>query len=186
MLKLLVVEDHGLVREGLLQTIRGLEVGTLVLGAAEAAEALEIMERNGDVDLVVLDLMLPNLNGMAFLSVLRKRHPDVPVVILSALDDAETVRRAMTRGASGFVPKSSSSESLLTALRRVLAGEVGPYRTSVQYSGALALLAAGDEDVAALPGLAGRIGAALDDGRASEVLARLVATSRAELPSGAP
>lgn len=124
MLKLLVVEDHGLVREGLLQTIRGLEVGTLVLGAAEAAEALEIMERNSDVDLVVLDLMLPNLNGMAFLSVLRKRHPDVPVVILSALDDAETVRRAMTRGASGFVPKSSSSESLLTALRRVLAGEV--------------------------------------------------------------
>lgn len=72
------------------------------------------------------------------------------------------------------------------ALRRVLAGEAGPYRTSVQYSGALALLAAGDEDLAALPGLAARIGAALDDGRASEVLARLVATSRAELPSGAP
>ncbi len=72
------------------------------------------------------------------------------------------------------------------ALRRVLAGEPGPYRTSVQYSGALALLVAGDDDLGALPGLAGRIGAALDDGSAAATLERLVATSRAALPSGAP
>lgn len=68
------------------------------------------------------------------------------------------------------------------ALRRVLAGEAGPYRTSVQYSGALALLVAGDEDLAALPDKAARIGEALSDGRAHAVLERLVAASRAALP----
>ncbi len=124
MLKLLVVEDHALVREGLLQTLAGLEPRTVAIGASEAAEALVQLENNGDFDLIVLDLMLPNLNGMAFLSVLRKRFPDVPVVVLSALDDIETVRKVMTRGASGFVPKSSTGESLLAALRQVLAGEV--------------------------------------------------------------
>lgn len=70
------------------------------------------------------------------------------------------------------------------ALRGLLAGEQGAYRTSVQYSGALALLVAGDEGVEALPELARAIGAALDDGRAAAVLDRLVAASRAALPSG--
>jgi anthranilate phosphoribosyltransferase len=68
------------------------------------------------------------------------------------------------------------------ALRRVLAGESGPYRTSVQYSGALALLVAGDEDLAALPDKAAQIGEALADGRALGVLERLVAASRPALP----
>ncbi len=68
------------------------------------------------------------------------------------------------------------------ALQRVLAGESGAYRTSVQYSGALALLVAGDEDLSTLPEKAAQIGAALSDGRAAEVLRRLVAASRAALP----
>lgn len=124
MLKLLVVEDHALVREGLLQTLRGLEGGAETMGAEDADQALRLLEEHADLDLVILDLMLPGLNGMAFLTVLRKRFPDVPVVILSAVDDPETVKRALKHGASGFVPKSSTSESLLIALQKVIEGEI--------------------------------------------------------------
>ena len=122
--KLLVVDDHELVREGLLQTLRGLTTKAEPLGVGNAESALKLLEADPDFDLIVLDLMLPGINGMAFLGVLRKRFPSIPVVVLSALDDMETVQRAMRHGASGYVPKSSSSESLLNALRHVLAGEV--------------------------------------------------------------
>ncbi len=125
MLKLLVVEDHALVREGLLQTLRKLERGVVCTGVRDAEEALDLLEKSGDdYDLCLLDLMLPGLNGMGCLGVMRKRFPAMPVVIISALDDRNTVARAIRAGASGFVSKSSSSEVLLTALRKVLAGEV--------------------------------------------------------------
>lgn len=124
MLKLLVVEDHALVRDGLLQTLRGIDKDVQTMGAEDADAALKVLEQHPDIDLMVLDIMLPGLTGLSFLSVLRKRFPDVPVVILSALDDPETVKRALKGGASGFVPKASTSESMLDALRLVLAGEI--------------------------------------------------------------
>lgn len=124
MLKLLVIEDHAMVREGLLQAVRALEKDVRALGAADAAAGLEILGANDDIELVLLDLMLPGTSGMALLGVLRKRFPTIPVVILSALDDADTVSRAMRQGAAGFVPKSSSTETMLEALHEVLSGEV--------------------------------------------------------------
>ncbi|HZV54321.1 MAG TPA: response regulator transcription factor [Rhodocyclaceae bacterium] len=124
MLKLLVIEDHAMVREGLLQALRGLEPGVKALGAADAEVGMDLLATNDDVDMVLLDLMLPGTSGMALLGVIRKRFPTIPVVILSALDDADTVTRALKQGASGFVPKSSSTETMLGALREVLAGEV--------------------------------------------------------------
>ncbi len=113
-------------REGLLQTLRKLERGVVCNGVRDAEEALALLEQEGgeDYDLCLLDLMLPGLNGMGCLGVLRKRFPAMPVVIISALDDRNTVERAMRAGASGFVSKSSPGEVLLTALRQVLAGEV--------------------------------------------------------------
>ncbi len=126
MLKLLAIEDHALVREGLLQTLGKLEPGIVCVGAQDAEEALRLLELDGgdDYDLCLLDLMLPGLNGMGCLGVLRKRYPAMPVVVISALDDPATVARAMRAGASGFVSKSSSGAEMLAALRQVLAGEV--------------------------------------------------------------
>jgi DNA-binding NarL/FixJ family response regulator len=124
MLKLLVIEDHAMVREALLETLKGLDANVVTVGAADAASALQVLTVYDDIDLVLLDLMLPDTNGMALLGVLRKRYPAIPIVILSALDDADTVGRALRQGAAGFVPKSSSTETMLSALRAVLAGEV--------------------------------------------------------------
>lgn len=124
MLKVLVIEDHALVREGLLLAVRNLEPGTEALGAPDADEGLRLLDAHADIDLVTLDLMLPGTSGMALLGAIRKRYPTVPVVILSAIDDVATATRAMKQGASGFVPKASSTDVLLGALRQVLDGEV--------------------------------------------------------------
>jgi len=123
-LKVLIIEDHALVREGLLLALRGLEEGAETLGAEDADQGIRQLETYDDIDLVLLDLMLPGTSGMALLGAIRKRFPTIPVVILSALDDTETATRAMRQGASGFVPKSSSTDVLLGALRQILDGEV--------------------------------------------------------------
>lgn len=121
MLKLLVVEDHALVREGLLVTLKNLGMEIQGFGAANASEAIGVLEAE-DIDMVILDLMLPGTQGQALLPIVRRRFPAVPVVILSALDDAATVASVMRDGASGFVGKSASSTELLEALRIVLSG----------------------------------------------------------------
>lgn len=124
MLKVLIIEDHALVREGLLLALRVLEKEVLTMGAEDAEMALKLLDANPDIDLVLLDLMLPGTSGQGLLGAIRKRHPAVPVVILSAVDDPETVMRMIRQGASGFVPKTSSTDVLLGALRQVLEGEV--------------------------------------------------------------
>jgi len=122
--KILIVEDHALVREAMAQTLARLDAGTECVEARDADEALRCLEHSHDWDLAVVDLMLPGLNGFSLLGVLAKRFPDVPAVVVSALDDAASVRRAMKAGASGFVSKSSSGDELLQAVRIVLDGGV--------------------------------------------------------------
>lgn len=124
MVTLLVVEDHVLVREGLVRTLRHLEDGILIFEAANCDEAHAFLEQGRSFDVMVLDLGLPGLDGLSFLTTLRQRYPGMPVVILSAYDDAHTVSKAMKYGAAGFVPKSYSSDQLLTVLREVLAGRI--------------------------------------------------------------
>jgi len=123
MLNLLVVEDHALVREGLLATLKNLGAETRTFGVPGANEAIGVLETE-DIDMMILDLMLPGTKGQTFLPLVRRRFPTVPVVILSALDDADTVSRVMKAGASGFVSKSGSSTELLEALRAVLSGDI--------------------------------------------------------------
>lgn len=124
MLRLLIIEDHAMVREGLLQILRKLGPSVAPYEAQDAESAMLLMETEKEFDLVLLDIMLPGTNGLSLLGILRKRFPAVPVVVLSALDDPDTVNRAMRLGASGYVTKSGDGESLLDALKRVLAGEI--------------------------------------------------------------
>jgi DNA-binding NarL/FixJ family response regulator len=128
MSKFFVIEDHALVREGLMQALQTLAdngAAVEVRGAGSADEALLALGDEsyvGDLDLILLDLMLPGTGGLALLGALRRRYPGVPVLVLSALDDEETVRRALRSGAAGFVSKASATEVLLGAVREVLAG----------------------------------------------------------------
>jgi DNA-binding NarL/FixJ family response regulator len=122
--KILIVEDHALVREALAQTLSRLAPDMTCIEASGADEALARLNDHDDWDLVVVDLMLPDMNGFSLLSVLAKRFPDVPAIVVSAMDDATSIRRAIKGGASGFVSKSSSGETLCEAVRTVLDGGV--------------------------------------------------------------
>ena len=124
MLKLLVVEDHALVREGLARLLLQLEEGVVVSERADFESALTLLDNEQDFDLVLLDLALPGIDGFAGLDILRKRYPAIPVAVVSAFDDVPTITRVMNHGASGFIPKAFAGDALLNAVREVLAGNI--------------------------------------------------------------
>jgi len=123
-LKILVVDDHPLIRQALRQVLMALDDKLEFLEASNCPEAVDLVAHNPDISLILLDLTLPGSDGFEALRELRERHAAVPVVVLSASDQPEIVTRAIDGGAMGFIPKTSSSPILLNALRLVLAGGV--------------------------------------------------------------
>ena len=124
MLKLLVIEDHTLVREGLVNLLAQVEDGVVVADRPDFESALALLDDEDEVDLILLDLALPGIDGFAGLDILRRRYPAIPVAVISAFDDLPTITRVMNLGASGFIPKSLSGVQVLAAVRQVLAGEI--------------------------------------------------------------
>jgi DNA-binding NarL/FixJ family response regulator len=123
-MKVLIVDDHALIRDALRSVLRELAVDASVLEASDARQAMRLIETNPDLHLVVLDLRLPDCDGVAVLTDLRKRHATISVVVLSAMQDRDSVLRALELGALGFIPKSASRDVMVNALRLVLAGGV--------------------------------------------------------------
>lgn len=124
MLKLLVVEDHALVREGLVGLLAQLEKDVAITGQPDFESALALLDNDEDFDLILLDLAMPGIDGFAGLDILRKGFPAIPVAVVSAFDDVPTVTRVLNLGASGFIPKAFSGEELLAAVREVLDGNI--------------------------------------------------------------
>ena len=120
-MKILLVDDHTLFREGMRLVLTQLEPTCAVVEAADCEAAFAAANAAADFDIVLLDLNLPDMPGFAALSVLREEHPQLPVVVLSANDDRASVLEALDRGAMGFIPKSCSSQVLMSALKLVLA-----------------------------------------------------------------
>jgi DNA-binding NarL/FixJ family response regulator len=123
-MKLLVVDDHALVREGVRHVLLSMEPGVEVLEAGSAEEALRVVDDNADLDLVLLDVGLPGMNGFELLQVLRERGPTPRVAMLSASDDKSGVMSALQGGAAGFIPKAFSRDLMVQAVRFVLAGGI--------------------------------------------------------------
>ena len=124
MLKILVVDDHALVREGLRQVLKGLGEQVEVLEAGQCSRAFELAALHPDLDLVLLDYQLPGMNGLEALAVFGQRHPELPVVMISGSVDPRMVREVMALGAVGFITKASLSNELVTILQGVLDGQI--------------------------------------------------------------
>ena len=117
----LLVDDHGLVRHGLQLLIQEALPTLRVDLAGSLTQALQrLSDNNGAVDLVLLDLTLGDVHGMTGLRRLRDTHPAVPVVVVSAQDDRDTVLAALDSGAMGFISKAATPDELRCALQRVL------------------------------------------------------------------
>lgn len=122
--RIIVVDDHPLFRGALTQALSSALAGARIDQAASLSELEELIAQRNDTDLVLLDLAMPGVQGLSGLLLLRSQHPDVPVVVVSAHDDPETIRRCMEFGASGYVPKSLSVEDIRTAVETVLGGGI--------------------------------------------------------------
>ena len=123
-LKILTCEDHELFREGLRLVLEQLDPEAELLEAGSASEAEQIVAKHDDLDLVLLDLGLPDADGLSLLEGFRARNPLLSVVVISATEDAREIRRVLDAGAAGFIPKSSDRTSLMRALEVVFAGGV--------------------------------------------------------------
>lgn len=123
-MKILICDDHALFREGLELVLAKLDPRAQLASVADAESALAQVAANPDLDLVLLDIALPGISGLEALEELRRSHPAVPVVILSASESPGDARAALERGASGFIPKSSRGGVLLGAVQLVLSGGV--------------------------------------------------------------
>jgi DNA-binding NarL/FixJ family response regulator len=121
---LVIADDHPLFRGALREAVEGL-FGRIEVGEAGTFEEVtELLERDGDADLILLDLSMPGARGFSGLMYLRAQYPGLPIVVVSANDDPAVIRRCMEFGASGFIPKTLGIDAMRQAIAHVLRGEV--------------------------------------------------------------
>jgi two-component system nitrate/nitrite response regulator NarL len=168
-LKVLVIDDHPLVQEGVSVALESLADDVNVMAARDAEQGLARAAENPDLDLVLLDLALPGMSGFNLIGKLHERLPSLPVVVLSALEEPENVRHAINAGAMGFVPKSAATRVLIEVLQQVLEGNV---------TVPLALQSSGPPISHALPGATGESHSAAEPDVALLTLRQLEVLSR--------
>lgn len=123
-MSILVVDDHKMFSEGLALVLRhGLPEHEIML-ADTVSEGLQIVESDPDVELILLDLRMPGLDGMSFVEGLTKRGLATPFAVVSAATDVERIGTALDAGAMGFIPKSHDSRGLVEAVRTMLDGDL--------------------------------------------------------------
>ena len=121
---LIVADDHPLFREALKVTLGKGFVGADIVEAGSFDDVVRLLDARGDIDLVLLDLKMPRVQGLSGLVYLRAQYPAVPIVVVSASDEPGVIRRALDLGASGFISKSSPVEEMQGAVASVLGGGV--------------------------------------------------------------
>ncbi|MEP9370675.1 response regulator transcription factor [Mesorhizobium sp. KR1-2] len=122
--KFVIADDHPLFRGALKQALSGIANVTTILEAGDFESTKTRVAANEDIDLLLLDLSMPGASGLSGLVSLRGVHSEVPMVVVSAHDDPETIRRALELGASGFISKSASMDEIRNAVRTVLSGGI--------------------------------------------------------------
>jgi DNA-binding NarL/FixJ family response regulator len=123
-MKILLADDHWIIRESIKRAVQSIKEQPEILEAASFDEALTLLGQHSDIDLLLTDLMMPGFTEFEGLRVLRLRHPDVPVAIISVHEERDQVMRAIEEGVVGYIPKSASGEDVLRALQLLLDGNV--------------------------------------------------------------
>lgn len=121
--QILIADDHPLVRQALSQAIRSEWSETRFLEASSLDETLAILDSEDDIDLLLLDLNMPGMQGFSGLFYVRATYPHIAVVMISATESEDVVRRSVDYGAAGFIPKSASLDTIREAVAALLRGE---------------------------------------------------------------
>jgi DNA-binding NarL/FixJ family response regulator len=122
--RVIIVDDHPLFRAALKQALSGAFKGIKLDEAGTLDAVTERLDRDSDVDLVLLDLKMPGVQGLSGLMFLRAQYPAVPIAVVSASDEPHIIRRALDLGASGFIPKSLAVEDMRKAIAAILSGGI--------------------------------------------------------------
>ncbi len=122
--RVIIVDDHPLFRDALRQALTESFDGWAVAEAGSLDGLAQALEDGAETDLVLLDLAMPGVKGLSGLMYLRAQYPEIPVVVVSAIEDPSAIRRCLEFGASGFIPKSLPVETIRQAVREVLGGGV--------------------------------------------------------------
>ena len=123
-LKILIADDHPLFRGALRQALNGVAGELQVIEAGDFNEAKSIAVETEELDLILLDLRMPGASGLSGLVSLHRIGPNIPIIVVTASDDGETIRRSLELGASGFISKSASLDEIRDGVEKVLAGEL--------------------------------------------------------------
>ena len=119
-----IADDHPLFRDAMKQAIEGLIEDCEILTAGDIDSLRSTLKEKGSADLVMLDLSMPGSSGFSSLVLMRAEFPDTPVLVVSATEDPATIRKCLDLGASGFIPKSASTEFIVNGINAVQAGEI--------------------------------------------------------------
>lgn len=122
--KIIIADDHPLFRQALLNTLKAQLVKTEWVEAQTIAELEQQLAAHSESDLLLLDLNIPGAHGFNTLIHVRNHFPQIPVVIVSAHEDQETIAKAIEFGAAGFVPKSTPVETIFAAIQQILLGDI--------------------------------------------------------------
>jgi DNA-binding NarL/FixJ family response regulator len=122
--RFVIADDHPLFRGAMRAAVSGLFDRVDIAEAGSFDEVAALLERDGEVDLILLDLTMPGVRGFSGLMYMRAQYPSVPVIVVSANDDPAAIRRCMEFGASGFIPKTLGVEAMRIAISRILNGGV--------------------------------------------------------------
>jgi DNA-binding NarL/FixJ family response regulator len=123
-MKILLVDDHALITEALSALLLDLEPDVDVRTGHDADSAMQLIREHPDADLMLLDLGLPGATGTSLLETVVAESPDLKILVLSGVQDQRSVMRVLQLGASGFLPKSMATDTLVSAIRFVLSGGV--------------------------------------------------------------
>lgn len=123
-MKFLMADDHAIFRSGLKPVLVQLDPSSVVLEADDYLSALDCVRRNPDLDMVLLDLLMPGMPPFDGLKAVREAAPQIPVVVVSMIEKRQDVFRAIDMGALGYIPKSLMPEEFIRALRQVLNGDI--------------------------------------------------------------
>lgn len=123
-MKVLIVDDHWMIRSSLKQAFETIDPSLQTLDAASVKAASEMLTLHPDVDLMFIDLVMPGLSDLDALRSLRRQYPDIPIAVISVHEDRDHIMQAISEGAIGYIPKSAEGAELLRALTLVLTGGV--------------------------------------------------------------
>lgn len=130
-MRILLIDDHAMFSDGLCRVLKDMDPSLNIIERHSFTDCCQFLESDDNLDMVILDLKLPDAPGLTGIEYIRQHYPILPLVVLTGQDDAETVNKCMKLGVQGYILKSSTIEMLFHALRLILSG--GEYFPKLAY-----------------------------------------------------